>query len=473
MAETTDTGELKALLTSLLEEVQRLTTRVQELEAENAELRARLAQNSNNSHQPPSSDGLAKKPVIKPALPRQTGKKPGGQPGHSGQTLLMSSLPDTLIDHRPTHCQQCGQALNPLAATLLQRRQVFDLPQPRLLVEEHRQWQIQCACGCVNLGQFPASVAAPVQYGPRIAAQSMLLNIDYKVPFAKITQLWTDLTGYGYNPATLISTQATLDEQLLPIEAHIKEQLQAAAVCHFDETGVRVGGTLQWLHVASNAHYTHLFVHARRGQHGLLSASSVFGDCLNWTIHDCWASYFTVGKGRHALCGAHLLRELAALIEGGSVWAKAMHTYLLEAYKVSRHGPIRPPEQVYWQDCYEQLCEQADQEERPAMVFFKRNGCRGSTKRSKGRNLLERLVKHQQAVLAFAFESGVPFTNNQAERDLRGVKVKQRVSGCFRTESGAAVYARIAGFVSTMRKHGRNVVDQLANVLTGSFQWAT
>ncbi|MVM42289.1 transposase [Spirosoma sp. HMF3257] len=171
-------------------------------------------------------------------------------------------------------------------------------------------------------------------------AQSVLLNIDYRIPFAKVTQFWADLTGYAYNPATLVSVQTTLDEQLRPIEAQIKEQLKAAAVCHFDETGVRVGGKLHWLHVASNSTYTYLFVHPKRGQDALLSPQSIFGNCLSWTVHDCWASYFTVGKGRHALCGAHLLRELAALMEQGSHWAKSMHTYLLEAYKASRYAPF-------------------------------------------------------------------------------------------------------------------------------------
>ena len=246
---------------------------------------------------------------------------------------------------------------------------------------------------------------------------------------------------------------------------------------------MRVGGKLQWLHrsadaVASNADYTHLFVHPKRGQDALLSGQSIFGDCVKWTrsagaVHDCWASYFDAGKGRHALCGAHLLRELAALVEQGSVWAKAMHSYLLEAYKASRYGPILAPEVVYWRDYYEQLCGQADEQELPPMVFFKANGQTGRANRSKGRNLLDRLILHQDAVLAFAFWPGVPFTNNQAERDLRPAKVKQRVSGCFRTEKGAGMYARISGFVSTMRKQSRNVVDELANILSGSFQWAT
>jgi len=234
----------------------------------------------------------------------------------------------------------------------------------------------------VQTGQFPAQVTAPVQYGPRIQAQSALLNIDYRVPFAKLSQFWAELTGYAYNPATLVSTQATLHEQLIPIEVQIKAQLPQAPVCHFDETGVRVAGQLQWLHVASNQDYTHLFVHPKRGQEALLSTQSVFGACHNWTVHDCWASYFSGGKGRHSLCGAHLLRELAALIEQGSKWAGAMHSYLMEAYKASRHGPIVAVEQMRWRTGYEALCGQGDEEELPALVFFKANGRTGRAKRS-------------------------------------------------------------------------------------------
>jgi transposase len=470
--ETTDISELKALIFSLLAEVESLKARVNELEAENAQLRTRLAQNSTNSHKPPASDGYAKKPRIKPALPKQPGKKVGGQPGHPGKTLHMVEQPDLVHTHRATHCPQCGLVLNG-EGWVVSRRQVFDLPAPRLRVEEHQLMAHQCTCGCVPTGQFPTHVVAPVQYGPRIDAQSILLNVDYRVPFAKLSQFWADLIGYAYNPATLVNTQTALDEQLVPIEQQIKTQLTQAPVCHFDETGVRVSGQLQWLHVASNQQATHLFVHPRRGQAALSSTQSVFEQCHNWTVHDCWASYFAAGKGRHSLCGAHLLRELAALIEQGSVWATAMHDYLLEAYQASRHGPVALEQQPTWRSRYEQLCGQGDEEELPALVFFKTDGRTSRAKRSKGRNLLERLMAHQEAVLAFAFQAGVPFTNNQAERDLRPIKVKQRVSGCFRTESGAAVYARIAGFVSTMRKNGRNVVDQLANVLSGSFQWAT
>jgi transposase len=146
------------------------------------------------------------------------------------------------------------------------RRQVFDLPQPRLWVEEHQLVAHQCRCGCVQTGEFPVHVRAPVQYGPRIQAQSLLLNVDYRIPFAKVSRLWGDLTGYAYNPATLASAQAVAFERLASIEQQIKAQLTQAPVCHFDETGIRLGGKLHWLHVACTPEYTYLFVHDKRGQ---------------------------------------------------------------------------------------------------------------------------------------------------------------------------------------------------------------
>ena len=204
-----------------------------------------------------------------------------------------------------------------------------------------------------------------------------------------------------------------------------------------------------------------------------MSEKSIFPECVNWTVHDCWLSYFKVGKGRHSLCGAHLLRELQALIDQGRQWAKDMHEYLLEAYRATRQGPITADQQAHWRSRYQQICQQAHQEEHPPIYFIKSNGRLGRAKKTTGRNLLQRLILHQEAVLAFAFESGVPFTNNQAERDLRAAKVKQKISNCFRSIGGATAYARIAGFISTIRKMNRNIIQNIESVLQGSFQWPT
>lgn len=466
--------ELIAKIRDLEALIGQLQAENQLLRAENADLKARLAQNSTNSSQPPAADGLQKK-TIRPALTKQEGRKPGGQKGHPGRTLQMVDTPDVVIEYRLTTCQRCGQDLANTPPTLHQRRQVFDLPPPALYVEEHRQMAWQCSCGCVNLGQFPPALSAPVQYGPRIQAQSILLNIDYKLPFAKISQFWADVTGYGYNPATLTQAQVTLAQQLAPIEAHIGQQIQQAQVVHFDETGLRVAGKLHWLHVACTALWTYLFVHPSRGQKALKAPESLFDGCTNWLVHDCWSSYFAGGAGRHALCGAHLLRELQGQIEADRLWASQLHAYLLALYKATRQGPLPANERSPWRQTYRQLCQQGLEEEPEPITWYTASGQaqKGRAKQTKGRNLLDRLVTHESAVLAFAFEAGVPFTNNEAERALRGAKIKQKVSGGFRTQAGGATYARIAGFVSTMRKQQCNVVEQLANVLQGRFQWAT
>lgn len=467
MVETTDITELKALILSLQAEN---TT----LKATIAQLQARLNQNSTNSRKPPATDGLAKKAVIKPAFNNQTDRKVGGQKGHPGKTLRFVELPHTICQHCPDHCQECGLLLTD-TPTLIEGRQVFDLPAPKLLVEEHQLLQRRCSCGCLQRGNFPALVNAPVQYGPRIHAQSILLNIDYKLPFAKVTRLWADVTGYSYNPATLTQAQAMLSARLVPIETTIKADLEAAPVCHFDETGIRVGGKLHWLHVACTSLYTYLFIHPNRGQTALKSPQSIFENCTNWLVHDCWSSYFAAGKGRHALCGAHLLRELAGQLEAGRDWAKPLSDYLLALYQVSPHGPLPANERRSWLEAYRHLCQQGLSQEPPPLLFYNKAGQARNKrpKQSKGRNLLNRLVAHEGAVLAFAFEAGVPFTNNEAERSLRPAKIKQKVSGGFRTEVGAARYARLTGFIATMRKQEHNVVEQVANVIKGQFQWAT
>lgn len=465
LVETNDIVQLKALIADLFQQNQQLRARI-------ADLEARVAQNSTNSHQPPSADGLTKKPLIKPALPKDNTKKHGGQPNHRGDTLRMVDAPDQLITHQATTCGQCGRQLTG-PGQLLAKRQVFDLPQPRLQVTEHRVLAHYCPCGCLNQGQFPPAVVAPVQYGPRLKATSLVLNTDYRVPLHKLSSLWQHWVGQRVNTATLLSAKTQAYQLLLPVEAAIREQVVACPVSHHDETGLRVAGKLQWGFVASTALFTYLFIHARPGKEALQSEQSIFGQCTGWTVHDCWASYFTVGKGQHALCGAHLVRELQALEERGRLWAGAMKQHLLALYQQSREGPLSGLSRQQAQAAYDRLLAQGYEQEY-AVVFLDKAG--RSTRqhyRSLGYALLQRLADRQAQVLAFAFEPGVPFSNNQAERDLRHFKVKQRVSQCFRTQAGAAEYARLSGFLSTMHKQGRNVFEQLRAVLDGSFTWAT
>lgn len=463
MVETKDIAQLKALIADQ-------HTLIEQLRAENAELRARLTKNSTNSHKPPTSDGLSKKPTIQPALPKEVGKKQGGQVGHKGDTLQMSAAPDQIITQQASHCQACGLPLEG-PGQLMARRQVFDLPKPRLEVVEYQLLAHTCGCGCISQGQFPAHVKAPVQYGTRLKATSLVLNTDYRIPLQKLSDLWQHWVGQRVNTATLLSAQVQIHEQLEPIEAHIKEQIVAAPVSHHDETGLRVGGKLHWGWVSSTALWTYLFIHPKRGKAALQSAQGIFEQCLGWTVHDCWAPYFALGKGRHALCGAHLVRELQGLQERGRNWAGAMQAHLLSLYKQSREGPLQGPARQQALAEYIRLLELGHQQEYHIVLLNQKGLPTRQAYRSIGHALLHRLESRQAQVLAFALEPDVPFSNNQAERDLRHVKVKQRVSQCFRTEGGAAGYARLSGFLSTMRKQGHNVFEQLSAVMEGTFAW--
>lgn len=467
--------------------VLRLITRIDVLEAENLALRAentalraentelkakifdlqlRLNKNSSNSNKPPSSDGLSKKP----AIAQSSGKKTGGQKGHEGKTLLMVANPDAIVIHHASSCPCCSKIFSPAdVSEISQKRQVFDIPQPRLEVTEHQLGVIRC-CGQLHKGEFPNMVNQPVQYGNNIKALSVLLNTDYKVPFEKIEQLLGDLYGCSFNESTAISANLSCFNGLEVTETLIKEQVINAQVVNFDETGMRVEGKLHWFHTASTALFTYLFVHTHRGKEALESAKSVIKDFKNWAVHDCWASYFDFTNCSHALCNAHIVRELQALIENGSQWAVQMQNLLFELYDESKKGTSVVTNKDAWINKYQAVCLQAASEEPPPI-----KGKRGKPKNSKGRNLLNRLIKHQDSVLAFASNEAIPFTNNQAERDIRCLKTKQKVATSFRTFTGAEQYARIQSFVSTIRKHRMNVFQNLTQIFNKqpiSFQMA-
>ena len=446
---------LEAENRALRSENENLRTENASLKLENVELRTRLNQNSNNSHKPPTSDGLKKKP----AFPQSKGKKSGAQAGHPGRTLEMVDNPDGVIVHHAGSCPCCSKefTLADVEQTV-QKRQVFDIPEPRLEVVEHQIGIITC-CGRQHRGVFPETVSQPVQYGAKIKALSTMLNNDFKMPVEKVEQLLGDLYSCSFNESTALSANDTCFDALEPTEAVIKEAVTESLVAHFDETGMRVAGKLHWFHVASTVLFTYLFVHPNRGEKALQSASSLLKDFKNWAVHDCWESYFDFKACLHALCNAHILRELEALKENGSVWAAEMQQLLLELFCLSQKATQIVPGKDIWLQKYLAICQTADKAEPPPV-----QGKRGKPKNTKGRNLLNRLVKHQEGVLAFAFTQGVPFTNNQAERDIRPLKTKQKVATSFRTFKGAENHARIQGFISTLRKHNMNVFQNLVKV---------
>lgn len=376
----------------------------------------------------------------------------------------MAPQPDHIETSTPSQCTQCGAHLRANDMEAVERRQVFELPMPRLEVVEYRRARCRCTvCGQLSQDAFPAHVTAPVQYGRRLGALAALLHNDYHLPLNKVSQLTEDLFGQGISQATLASANARTAEAVAASEAAIKAHVVQAEVAHADETGLRVGGRLQWLHVLSTKQVSHYMVHQKRGRAAMTAPGSVLPQVKGTLVHDCWASYFGLHAGEHALCNAHLIRELRAQAEQGARWARELHVVLLAAHEAASADGVVPL-RVYrrLRQRYFALVRQGlAAHPMPKQVA----GGRGRKKRGKARSLLRRLIRYQASVWRFARVASVPFTNNQAERDLRMAKVKQKVSGGFRTEAGAAVFARIRGYCSTARKQGKPVFGSLCRAL--------
>lgn len=429
-----------------------------------AELEAQLKTDSTNSGKPPSSDGLKKKP----AFPRIKGGRRGGKPGHKGNTLKMAEKPDHVERHdsKLKKCT-CGCGLsNVKSKPSGKKRQVFDLPLRLLEVTEHELGVKHCpGCGQKHEGEFPATVVAPVQYGKRVRALINLLNVEQSLPVGRVSELFSSLTGYALNENTITSAVGRMAEDLESDTQIIKQAILDAAVAHADETGARVAGKLHWGHDLVTELYTYFFVSEKRGRLALESEESITDEYRGILIHDCWASYFNLQCSNHGLCGAHLLRELRNLSENHErEWATKMHELLMYAYKFSDKGKgilsLKKLKVVRSQ--YAKILALADKEEPPPLINKK-----GKPKKSKGRNLMDRMVRYEEYVLNFAVLENVPFTNNLAERDIRPWKTKLKVSGCFRTLDGARKYARVKGFCSTAKKHGHSVYQQLVKAIDG------
>jgi len=438
-----------------LKKVEPLIKEVEGLRREVKELKARLNQDSKNSNKPPSSDGYRKAAK----LPKEKHSK-GGQKGHKGNTLKFSSDIDVILKHEPGVCI-CGSKVDPSSIYLKEVRQVFDLPEPKLEVLEHQVFEGSCSCcGKTVSGSFPKEVKGPVQYGSGVKALVGLLSNQSHLSYAQISSIFKELFGYTINGSTLLKINRDYYKQLNSSIEIIQSKLEKSSVNHFDETGLRVKGQNYWLHTASNEFYTHLFVHSKRGKVALESEESLLPHYSGRAIHDSWSSYFSYNNCTHGLCGAHIVRELESLIEQGSKWAKKMQALLLYVLVFTRKNEGVFKDLNWLERHYDRICQLAQKEEPPPIRISKR----GKLKRTKGRNLLERLEKYQPAVLAFAYYPEVPFTNNLAERDIRPAKSKIKVAGCFRTFEGAQYYARIRAFISTCLKQGQNVFQQLKKV---------
>jgi transposase len=439
------------------------------LAARVAELEARLGGHSQNSHRPPSSDG----PRTPPRGQRErSGKRPGGQPGHRGHTLAMTATPDAVVTHHPAACAQCGAALAEVPAVTVTRRQVVDLPPLALAVTEHQAATVYCPhCRCATAAPFPAQVAAPVQYGPRLLGLGLYLRHYQLLPYARIRETLADLFGASPSCGTLGTASATAHAALAPVEADVIAALQAAPLAHTDETSIRVAGRRQWVHVVSTATLTHYARHPKRGQ-AATDAIGLLPRFAGRLIHDGWASYWH-HPGAHGLCNAHHLRELAAVAEQpGQGWATDLQVLLraiqrhAAAGRAADQAASPPAARDAFVAQYRELLA-VGYAANPPPTRTPDGPQVGRLKRTPARNLLDRLATHQDAVLACLHDWTVPFDNNQAERDLRMIKVQQKISGTFRDEAGADAFCRLRGYISTLRKQAGQVLTALALTLAG------
>jgi transposase len=438
------------------------------LQAEIQKLKEQVAKNSRNSSKPPSSDGMQKP---KPKRLREKGQRQtGGQKGHKGRTLIMVEIPDELRSYPLESCPVCQGDLSTIEVKQLEKRQVFDLPPPRIWVVEHQAEVKVCPCCRVQVkARFPESVPATVQYGERFQAQIAYLSSYQLLPVARIAELMGDFYGQSPSEEMILGVLAQLSESVEASLEAIRAGLIQSEVLHADETGLRVDGKLHWLHNLSSEFLTYYEVQEKRGQEAL-RAIGLIPQFTGYVVHDAYASYFIFEQCQHALCNAHLLRELTFLFEEqDQTWAGELKTLLLtmkNSVEQAQEAQALPPEQLQaFTRSYVQLLERGRQAnplpDKPLLPK------RGRIKHSLAQNLLTRLEKHRDAVLAFLYDFRVPFDNNLAERDLRMMKVKQKISGAFRTLKGAETFARVRSYLSTVRKQSGDVLDALTSALLG------
>jgi transposase len=440
-----------------------LVAKVQELEA-------RLNKDSHNSSKPPTSDGLKKPP--KHGLRHKSGKKSGGQMGHEGHRLEAVANPKHIVVHPVIRCRCCQASLEGLEAEKYEKRQVFDLPdEVRLEVTEHRAEIKGCPqCGEVNRGEFPEGVSQATQYGPRVRAQMVYFNTYQFVPLERTVEIIQDLYQQPISEGVVVAAVQEVARQVKAVNAKVKEHLtKTEEAVHFDESGMRVGG-LKWLHSASTALATLFEIHAKRGQEAM-DKIGILPKRTGWCIHDYWKPYLTYQQAKHGLCGAHLLRELTFLVENYlQAWMEPMIKLLteirltVEAAKAQGQAALSGEQITNFKNRYDQLVAEGLLANPPPEP----TGKRGRVKQTPPKNLLDRLRDHPDMVLAFMYDFKVPFDNNQAERDIRMAKLKQKISGCFRSDDGSEDFCQVRSYISTSRKNGQPILNALYWALIGT-----
>ena len=429
-----------------------------------AELEARLNQTPRNSSRPPSGEGLGKPPPR--SLRKKSGRKPGGQDGHQGRTLMQAARPDREVPYAPACCGGCGAGLAGRPVTGVERRQVFDLPPVAVKVTGHQLIERECSCGRRTRAAAPQGAEAPVQYGPRIAAIIVYLYIGQFLSKKRTAQALAELFGIPLSAGTAAAVTARAAGRLGGFLERAREQIAASPVAGFDETGFRVEGRLHWVHCARTGKYTLLTVHARRGTEAM-KAMGVLPSFAGVAVHDAWAPYDTCTAPEHQLCCAHALRELQAVTDcapaGGWCWAAqaaeaitGMQQLVSEA--ISRgHAAADPAALANWTRSYRSA----------ALIGASQAAARAGTLMKKHNALARRLIDRQDDYLRFTWDWRVPPDNNGSGRDIRMTKLRQKISGCLRTLAGARQFCAIRSYLSTAAKHGLSFFDALVMLTEG------
>ena len=447
-------AELKAQLAKAL-------ARIEELEKENAELKARLGMNSSNSSLPPSSDRFKKKDK-KRSLRKKSSKPSGGQIGHKGSTLEKVNNPDYVVELKHEICS-CGHSLNEVVPNEVKTRQVFDIPEIKINVTEYQVHIKTCpCCGKKSIPEFPENVTHNTQYGPNIKGLILNLNVYHALPYKRLEELLNDIFNLKLSQGTIFNTLKKAHKSLEKTENFFKEELIKSEIAHADETGTKVNGFNRWIHSVSNESFTVLTSHRNRGKKAIVDAG-ILPNFHGTLVHDCWYAYDSFSVV-HALCCAHFLRELQYLEDNTELkFPKEIKSILLRLKEMIETGQ-EIDEKTEGKAYLEYVCavERGFEEEK---IHFPFNPAKeGRKKRSKAFNLLKRLSRYEDVLTFFITRNSAIFTNNAAEREIRNVKVKSKIQGSFRSELGSEIYCRIRGYIATMKKNGQNQYEALKSI---------
>jgi len=467
-------SQVISVIKELSNEIKTLNSQVENLSKDNKALNERVKslesqvnKNSNNSSKPPSSDGFKKKTK---SLRIKSGKKPGGQEGHEGTTLCLNDTPDEVEIHNVEQCTECGAPLKDVVPERYIVRQIIDIPDIKVKIVEHRaEVKICPRCKNKNTAVFPEEIKNTVQYGERLKAVAVYLTQYQLIPYKRGAELIEDLFNHHLSQGSMVTFNQGCHDNLGSITNKIRNNLiSSTGAVHFDETGMYVDKKRQWLHVASNENLTYYECHEKRGKKAI-DDITILPNFTGTAVHDGFKTYYKYTKCNHALCNAHILRELNGITElQGQNWAKPMKNLLLEIKKEvdltkDKHNTLPVDKIQNFESKYDEILKAGFNEDyaKNTEVYSKKK-----VKNSVSLNLLNRLSGYKEQILAFMYDFVIPFDNNLAERDLRMSKVKQKISGTFRSSAGANAFTRIRGYVSTVRKQEKNVLDCIKSTFT-------